>query len=496
MSEEVDGVEEVTEARATKVSSRRAVGDVAVQLGGQVVNVALGIVTTVVIVRALGATSYGEWASILATAELVAMVGNLGLEPVAVRFATREPEKEGAWVGAATTLQFALAVPTIAAFITVITIIASNDEMATAGAILSVLYLTSALSTLRVVFRLHVRNHIVVAFTIANSAIWAGSVIAIAASDGDLVAYSLAFVGTAILIQGSMAVFALRTIAVRWRGCTKMWPILARVGISVGVAAAITWAYGRIDQLLVYQFAPAPSEVGVYAAIYKILENASFVPVAVMTTLFPILAGLYPKQPHRLYRIMQRAIDYLTFIALGALGLTIAAAGPIVELLYGADFASGATLLPILFAAFVTICIGTVVGNMVIAADLQRRYIFYALAGLLLNVPANIALIPVYGIHAAAWITLATEILVVSITLITVLRKIGMTLSLRRILLAALAAGLSAGAVWLLREAGAGAIVLIAAMAVVYPPALVGLRALDLHELRALVRNRMAPEAA
>ena len=93
--------------RATRVGSRRVVADVAVQLGGQVVNVALGIVTTVVIVRALEPTRYGEWATILAAIELIAMVGNLGLETVAVRLAAQEPEREGAWVGAATSLRLA-----------------------------------------------------------------------------------------------------------------------------------------------------------------------------------------------------------------------------------------------------------------------------------------------------------------------------------------------------------------------------------------------------
>jgi O-antigen/teichoic acid export membrane protein len=486
--------EEVAEARATKVSSRRAVSDVAVQLGGQVVNVALGIVTTVVIVRALGATEYGQWATLLAAAELVALVGYLGLEPVAVRFATREPEREGAWVGAATSLQLTLAIPIIAVFVAVLTVLAADREMLITGLIFSVLYLTSALSTLRVIFRLHVRNHVVVAFTIMNSLIWTASVVLIASAGGSLTAYALAFVGTAIVIQGSMALLALRTIKVRWRGSTKMWRRLAGVGISVGIASALTFTYGRIDQILVYELAPASTEVGVYAAVYKLLDNAAFVPVAVMTTLFPIMSGLYPRQLNRLHRIMQRAIDYLSIVAFGGLALTIVAATPIVTLLYGADFAEGAELLPILFAAFIPICIGTVAGNMVIAADLQRRYILYALLGLLLNVPLNILLIPEYGVHAAAWITVLTEFVVVSVTLVTVLRKIEMTLHLRRILLAALAAIAAAAAVWGLRQAGAGAIVLIATMAVLYPPALVGLRALDLGELRSLIRNRMAPE--
>ena len=482
--------------RAAGVGSRRVVGDVVVQLGGQVVNIALGVVTTVVIVRALGAGRYGEWATILATIELIAMVGNLGLETVAVRLAAQEPEREGAWVGAATSLRSLVSIPMFAVFLGVLALLAGNHEMLVTGLILSGLYLTTAISTLRIVFRLHVRNHITVAFTTASSVLWAGAVIAIAALDGEMVAFALAFVAITLAIQLGVALLAVRTIDVHWRGARALWPRLFGIGLSVGIASTLTFAYGRIDQILVYELAENATDVGVYAAMYKILDNAGFLPMAVMITLFPIMAGLFPGDPPRLRRMMQVAIDYLMIVSLGGLALTIVAAEPIIELLYGPDYVSGATVLTILIAAFIPICIGNVAGNMVVAMDLQRRYIWFAALGLLLNVPLNLVLIPEYGIEAAAWVTLLTEILVVSLSLAMVLRRIELRLSLRHVALALLAAAAAAAAVWGLRQAGAGAIVLVLAMTAVYPPLLVAFGALDLDELRRLVRNRKAPEAA
>lgn len=483
-----------THTHATRVGSRRVVTDVAIQIGGQVVNIALGVVTTVVIVRALGATRYGEWATVLATIELIAMVGNLGLETVAIRLAAQEPEREGAWVGAAASLRLAISLPMLAAFVAVLALIASDQQMLVSGLVLSIMYLTSALTTLRIVFRLHVRNHVTVAFTTANSVLWAGSVIAIAALGGGMVAFALAFIAITIVIQGALALLAVRTIHVRWRGARALWPKLLGIGISVGVASTLTFAYGRIDQILVYELAPNAADVGIYAAMYKILDNAGFVPLAVMTTLFPIMAGLFPSDPPRLRRMMQIAIDYLTIVALGGLALTIVAAEPIIALLYGPDYVSGSTVLTILIAAFIPICIGNVAGNMVVAMNLQRRYIWFAALGLALNVPLNIVLIPEFGIEAAAWVTLLTEVLVVSLSLFIVLRKIEMRLSLRHIGLATFAAVVSGLAVWGLREAGAGAIVLVLAMTALYPALLVAMRALDLNELRRLLRNRGASE--
>jgi O-antigen/teichoic acid export membrane protein len=480
---------------ATKVGSRRVVTDVAAQIAGQVVNIALGVVTTVVIVRALGATRYGEWATLLATIELIGMVGNFGLETVAIRLAANEPEREGAWVGAAAGLRLAIAVPLLASFLVVLVLIARDHEMLVTGLLFSVMYVTAAVGILRMVFRLHIRNHITVAFTTANSVLWAGSVIAIAAMGGSMVAFALAFVAVAILIQGALGVLALRTIHVRLRGSRSLWPKLLGIGISVGIASTLTYAYGRVDQILVYELAHNSVDVGIYAAMYKILDNAGFVPMAVMTTLFPIMAGLFPADPPRLRRMMQIAIDYLTIVALGALALTIVAAEPIVELLYGSGYVSGAPVLTILIAAFIPICIGNVAGNMIVAMNRQKRYIWFAALGLAVNVPLNLVLIPRYGIEAAAWITLLTEVLVVSLSLVTVLRTIEMRLSLRPLGLAVLAAAGSALALWGLRQAGAGAVVLVLAMAALYPALLVAVGALDLDELRRLLRNRGNPEA-
>src|SRR6185295_20220727 len=105
-----------------------------------------------------------------------------------------------------------------------------------------------------------------------------------------------------------------------------------------------------------------------------------------------------------------------------------------------------------------------VAGNMVVAMDLQRRYIWLAALGLVLNVALNLVLIPEYGIEAAAWVTLGTEMIVVALSTAMVLRRIEMRLSLRRLGLALAAATVAALAVYGLRQAGAGAIVLILAM--------------------------------
>ena len=67
----------------------------------------------------------------------------------------------------------------------------------------------------------------------------------------------------------------------------------------------LTLAYGRIDQVLVFQIAGTDA-AGLYGAMYRILNTAAFVPMAVMTTLFPVLSAVELPEMRRLVQLADR----------------------------------------------------------------------------------------------------------------------------------------------------------------------------------------------
>jgi O-antigen/teichoic acid export membrane protein len=475
---------------AATVTPRRATIDVLVQIVGQILNIALGVVVTLLIVRTLGTTGYGEWATIFSVSTLLGYFASLGLSGVAVRYAAAEPEREADWIGGYATLSAALTVPVVIVYVAIMQAISTSDEMRIASLILALAYFSGVLSTLGTIFRMRVRNDINIAFVSANSVLWAAAVIFISAHKGGMVAFAAAFLGVAVVIQSSQALLAMRTAPVRIRGARAMWRPIMRVGFAVGAGTLLTVMYARIDQVLVFELAPHRSEAGIYGAIYRILDTAGFLPAAVMMTLFPMMSAAHPANPARVKQLMQLAIDYLAMLSLPVLAFSFVAAEPLVELLFGASFAAGAKGLPILMAAYVVICFGYVSGNMVIATDLQRRYVRFAIVGLIVNVAFNIPLIPLYGYIAAAWLTLATNIIVVFPAMHAVLKRIGMRIAPGRLLRTALAATASGLVVAALNGAGAPIGWLLAAMALSYPPFLLALGALDIGELRQVLSRR------
>ena len=467
------------------LGGRRLTADIAVQLVARVVNLALGVVVTIVVVRTLGQHEYGQWSTIIAVGELLGYIGDLGLDRVTVRQAAADREHEPEWLGALVSLRFLLSIPVTLAFLAIMLVISSDSTMRVSSLIYAIVALLPPLSCLSIVFQLRVRNDLSMAILTLNSVLWTGAGLFLAAVSGNMVAFAVAFVAAFVVSVAVQTVLVRRMTTIRIRASRPLWPELWRVALPVGIAAMLTFAYGRIDQVLVFQISGS-DEAGIYGAMYRILTNAAFVPMAVMTTLFPLLASM---ERDRIRRMVQTASEYLAMVSLPIFVFVLVASGKVVRVLFGADFVAGENALRVLMGAFVAICFGYVAGVMVIVLGLQKVFMRYALFALVVNVVLNLIFIPKYGYMAAAWITLATEVIVQ----ILAIRIVLATLELRpklarlaRILLASAAMGL---VLWALDAAGAGFVWLVLAAAATYPVALLALRALVPSELGALLKR-------
>jgi O-antigen/teichoic acid export membrane protein len=475
-------------ADGPSVAHRRIAADISIQIVGRLLNAGLGVIATLVLIRALGDDGFGQWATVFAVVEVVGYLGEIGLEQLAVRRISADRRREAEWVGALVSLRFALAVPVTALVLIALFAISDDDEMRAISLIAAGTMFTGALSAARVVFQVRVRNDVSVVILTLNSVLWTLAVITLASGDGSMVAFALAFLITAAVTTILEYVWAVRTQPIRYAGSRRYWGDLIRGGVPLGIAGLVTMAYVRIDGILVFEIAGA-DEAGLYAAVYRVLDRVQMVPTAVMTTLLPLLAAAWPADPDRTRRLMQSAADLLLVTALPALALAVAAPAEIVDLLFGDEFEDAAPALPVLMGAFVALSLWHLALNMVIVLGRQRRLIVYTTAGLVVNVALNIALIPEFGFMAAAWITLATEVLVMALTLSYVLGQTGVRLRLRRMAATTLSAVVMGLACAALVAAGLHVAVVGVVGLLVYAAALLVLRAVDLGEVRLLLRR-------
>lgn len=474
-----------------QLDARRASTDVAVQIVARILNLALGVVVTLILARALGSGGFGVWSSIFAITQIVASFGEFGLNEVAVNKVATEPERESAWLGALLSLRLLISLPIALASVVAVLLIAPDHEGRVAGVLISLLLVVSVPTALNVVFQVRVRNGISMAILTLNSVIWAGAVIGVAAISGGIVGFALAFVVTSALSMIVTVALALRLATIRLRGARELWRALLRVGIGLGLAGVLVTGYVKLDQILVLELAGS-RQAGLYGAAYRLLDQVQFIPISVMTTLFPMIAAAYAGSRDRVRELLQTAGEYLAMASLPILAFTIVAAGPIVRLLFGPQFAAGAPAVPILAGAFVSISFGYLAGNMVVILELQRRFVRYAAIGLIVNATLNLLLIPRYGFLAAAWVTLVTEVTVMSQIMRAVLRALAMTPRFGRILRVLLVATVMGLLTWIARLVGVPLAGLVVVAAASYLPGLFLLGVVTVGELRAVLRKDAA----
>lgn len=473
------------------VGRHRIVGDIGIQIFARAGNLVLGVVVTLIIVRGLGVRGFGEWSALLAIGQIATSFGDLGLGQVAVSRAANDRQAEPQWLGALLGLRLLLSVPIFVLQLVAMLAVAPNQRVAVAAVLIASMALVGASSSLSAAFQVRVRNDLSMLVLTVNSLLWTGGAAIVAAHTSDIRAFAAVFLAANLISTALTVALVLRITPVRLAGSRALWEPMLRIGAVLGAAGILVTAYVRVDQVLVLAFAGS-RQAGLYAAAYRILDQAQFVPGSVMATLFPLIASAYPADLTRVRHLLQTSADYLSMGSLGALAFTVVAAKSIMVVLFGVSFAPAASALPVLMGAFVSISFGYLVGNMVVILRLQRRFLVYATLGLAINVLLNVALIPPFGFRAAAWVTLVTEFTVMSLSMRSVLMRLEMRPDWSRLRRVAAAAGLMGVLVAVAQSAGLPLGILAAFGVVLYTGLLFALRALKPADVTGLLRREPA----
>jgi O-antigen/teichoic acid export membrane protein len=227
------------------------------------------------------------------------------------------------------------------------------------------------------------------------------------------------------------------------------WPFM-RTALPIGLSNVFSTTLFRVDALILALFA-SEAVVGDYGAAYRLFEATLFVTWSVTTAAYPVFARL-PGTGYSLRFIHERALKLGVAptlpIAVGALVL-----GPaVVTLVYGGEFEEGGLALTLLAPAIALYPIGYVTAAMLVARDRQRVVATILGVVALENVVANVIFIPLFSLNAAALNTSISELLL-AISLAWFARRLTGGLDALRIAAGpAIAGGLAAVTMLLLRN--------------------------------------------
>jgi O-antigen/teichoic acid export membrane protein len=175
------------------------------------------------------------------------------------------------------------------------------------------------------------------------------------------------------------------------------WPLV--------FSAVFATIYLRIDQVMIGLML-STEEVGFYSVAVKISEIGYFLPGAIAISLFPALMETKKKSLDLYFKRLQKMFDYFTWLSILMIIPIFFLSNFVITFLYGVEYAPAGFVLSILIWTLLSQFVRYGVGNFLTTEELYKISLYTAILGAIINVIANIILIPIYGINGAAFATI------------------------------------------------------------------------------------------
>lgn len=442
----------------------RVAYNAAVQVAGKAAGLAVGAVSLVLLTRYLGPSDYGKYTLALMFSQVLGVLADVGLYTTVVRDISREPKRTEELVGNAITLRLLLGFVLIALAGLVSLALPYTPEVRVAivlagGPLLLGLLNSSLLAILQA--RLLMDRATVA--DLAGRVVALALVVLVVLLDLGFYAVIGAAAGGALATLAVTWWFTRRRVPLRFLRDTTVWRRLLAASLPLGLALAINELCFRVDTVIISVFRPY-DEVGEYTLAYRILELALIMGGVLLTTVFPLLSSYVRTDEGRLRTTVQRTWDVLVIAAVPVAAGGAVLAPAVVELVAGDDFDGAVTPLRVLLAAGALMLVNGLFGYTLIAAERQLNALWLNLAALVFNVGLNLALVPSYGIEAAAFVTVASEVLIFSGSFLLMRRYLHFTPGPGPLLPALAAAAAVAGLLWALDDASLALLVPLGAL--------------------------------
>ncbi len=377
----------------------------------KILRMGMGLFVGVWVARYLGPEQFGLLNFALAFTSLFGAVAVLGLDGIVVRDIVRDPAGARLTLGTAAVMQL---VGGLIAFLLILVAIAylRPDDALARGivAILGSMMLLKASNIAVFWFESQVQSKYTVWVQNGVFLMFAAIKVGLILQEAPLIAFVWAMLAEAIVVALILLIVmgrqgpALRSLRVSVeRGLTLVrdsWPlILSAIAVTV---------YMQIDQLMLGQMINDEA-VGIYSAAVRISEVWYFIPMAIVTSVFPAILEAKKLGEAQYYARLQKLYDLMVILSLSvALPMTFLAT-PIVSVLFGEAYVESGIVLAIHIWASVFVFLGVASSKWFLAENRQMLSLQRTVLGAIANIGLNMWLIPLYGSVGAAIATVISQ---------------------------------------------------------------------------------------
>ncbi|NTW26711.1 MAG: flippase [Candidatus Moranbacteria bacterium] len=399
----------------------------------KILSTILALVGIGFITRYLGKDGFGDYSTVLAFFAFFGSVADLGLYTITAREISRAGADEKKILGNAFALRL---LSSIAVFLITPVLVFflpySNDVkigilIAAASFVFSSTYMV-----LNGVFQKNLAMDKVATAEVLGKIIQIGIIILAVKNDLGFITIISSILAAMIFNFAIVLVLVQKYIPIKLQFDFTYWKKFLKESAPLGISAIVIFVYFKIDTIIL-SILKTNTEVGIYNAAYKVIENLSFFPAMIIGLMFPMFSRhIISDKKHFAHLANETLKVFIILIVPLVIGTLFLSEG-IIHLIGGAAFTEAANTLRILIFALAFIFFGGLFNNILIASNHQKKMLWMLVGCAIFNVGANLLFIPTFSYTAAAIISTMTEFFVATVGLVLTIKYTGYKPSIQKV---------------------------------------------------------------
>ena len=372
----------------------------------------LSMLVGFIIARYLGPGSFGDLSFAIAFTGIFAAVGALGLDSFIIREILNRPEDKNVIMGSAFWMRISVNVLLIPAAVLIYVwfrsmAVIQDESLAALIAFCGLASLFKSFNIIDSYFQSQVRSKFVVHVQNVCLVISAGIKVILIILDLPVIWFAAALALDALFVAAGLIIIyhrqARQNIS-RWQFNASQAKALLRQSWPLILSAVMVSLYMQID--IVMLKTKGSEAVGIYSAAARISEAWYFIPVAIVTSVFPALIQARKTDPARYNKRLQNLYDLLIGLSLPVALIISLAADPIIRLVYTDQYEGAGLMLAIHIWSGIFVFLGSASSQYLLAEGLTLISFKRTAIGAVVNILLNLWLIPLYGGVGASIATL------------------------------------------------------------------------------------------
>ena len=375
---------------------------------GRVLSMLVGFI----IARYLGPASFGDLSFAIAFTGIFAAVGALGLDSFIIREIINRPEDKNIIMGSAFWMRVGVNLLLIPAAVLIYVwfrsmAVIKDESLAALIAFCGLASLFKSFNIIDSYFQSQVRSKFVVHVQNVCLVISAGIKVLLIIFDLPVIWFAGALALDALLVAIGLIIIyhrqAMQDVS-RWRFkagqakalLSQSWPLI--------LSAVMVSLYMQIDVVMLKT--KGSEAVGIYSAAARISEAWYFIPVAIVTSVFPALIQARKNDPSRYIKRLQNLYDLLVGLSLPVALIISVGADLIIRLIYTNQYEGAGLMLAIHIWSGIFVFLGSASSQYLLAEGYTVISLKRTAIGAVVNIGLNFWLIPLYGGVGASVATL------------------------------------------------------------------------------------------